>query len=318
MYTATLVPKQGRLLLDMRDQPGRHAAIALGVPLWDALESLLAANDLPSLLQLAAYTFRRITRCERCVVYAVTEHEMGRKTASDINVEMDSAGIRADEGIRFLAESREDHVHDESQLIDCILSHVMRMRQAAQPLPPFSEENLRAEVVAMEYKEAASPEDVSLSTLFAASGAHRAAMQDRGLRQLLFFPLCDAEGKCWGAIAAYNYNMTAQWSLKDLTACESICSTTTTKLEMLQMLQTGARKSKLINLQHDLLDHMQHFRGVNMLKGLVSSANVSLLNVVRGSEVCPFPRLSRATPILIALPPFSRAKACLESCVDSV
>ena len=242
---------------------------------------------------------------------------MWSKVASNLNTQMDSAGDRVEHGIHMVAESRDDHVHESSHLVECVARHVTRMRQAVQPMPPFVEVNVHAEVVAMEYKESAGAEDVSHSTLFAASETDRAALQDRGLRQLLLFPLCNAEGQCWGAVAAYNYTTSTRWSLKDLTACESICSTTSTKFEMLQTLQKGARKSKLINLQHDLLDRMQRFHGVDVLKGLVSSASVSLLNVVRHSTVCPVsPRLPRAPPILTALPPF-RGQGDVWSCAST-
>ena len=283
-YAASLVKQQGHLLLDVREQPKQDGIITLGVPLWDALESMLAANDMPSLLQLAAYTFRRIVHCDRCALYAARGHSTGMHVSPMVEAYMDSVEVRGDQDIFVLAESREDSLADTTHVTDRVQSFLMRM-QGDPPLPPFAEERMSDDIQGMQYAPSAKPVDLSRSTSFAPCASARAAGRERGIVQLLMFPLCDVNGRCWGAIVGYNYERVGQWSLKDFNACESLCNTLTTKLGMLNTLKDGARKIKLLNAQGDLLDLMQKFKGVEVLKGLVSSPAVSLLSVVRHTQV---------------------------------
>ena len=284
-YSASLVKQQGHLLLDVREQPKQDGIITLGVPLWDALESMLAANDMPSLLQLAAYTFRRIVHCERCALYAARRHRTGMHVSPVVEAYMDSVEVCGDEDIFVLAESSEDSLADTTHVTDRVKSFLMRM-QSEPPLPPFAEERMSDDIQGMQYAPSAKPVDLSRSTSLAPCAAARAAGRERGLAQLLMFPLCDVNGRCWGAIVGYNYERVGQWSLKDFNACESICNTLTTKLGMLNTLKDGARKIKLLNAQGDLLDLMQKFKGAEVLRGLVfNPPDVSLLSVVRHTQV---------------------------------
>ena len=99
------------------------------------------------------------------------------------------------------------------------------------------------------------------------------------------FPLCDFEGQCWGAIVAYNYSRIGEWSVKDFNACESVCNTLVSKLNMLSTLKDGARKVKLLNVQGQLLDLMQSYTGVEVLRGLVSGSSASLMSIIPQTQV---------------------------------
>jgi hypothetical protein len=70
-YSATLTRQGGSMILDLREQIEKADIIPLTVPLWDAVESLFAANDIPTLLQLASATMRRMARYERSAVYTI-------------------------------------------------------------------------------------------------------------------------------------------------------------------------------------------------------------------------------------------------------
>ena len=228
------------MVLDLREQPKVDGISTLAVPLWEAVESLFAANDMTSLLQLATTTMRRVTRSERCVLYRL--HQNAAVIASSpqtispqemVNENGVGANFSRSPSIAMYrgAESKLQDIEDTSHPV-VRPSYVARLlsctRQTAQN---FHEEHLLVTSEPLQYLDAASlPVDVSCSTLFASSAEERAALRAHGLQQILSFPINSKGGECWGVIVAYNYKTTCNLTLQDLTCCESICRTLSAKV----------------------------------------------------------------------------------------
>ena len=293
-FIALLAMQGESMVIDLREEPdveGGQNINPLGAALWTCMDGLYAATDITTLLQLATTNLRRTAQYERCVLYSIGNNAMTK--AIEIEQMQGNKLVHASQGgigvmLKVVAESREQHILDAKHPIYKAAQLVEQVCSSEQAVLPFKEENLRACIEPVTFgSDSSNCCNVTCSTLFAASEMERSELKESGLGQVLLFPLRDAEGQCWGLIAAYNYAMHTELSLGKINACESISSTLCSKMAALDELRRNARKSKLHHLHAELIEQMQQFKGVDSLRGLVTNPCLSLLNVLIDVQVLP-------------------------------
>ena len=117
-YTATVSANGTSTVLDLRAQPAVPGAVALGVPLWDAVDNLFAANDVASLFHLAATTLRRMLGYHHCAIYSVGTHATASTLANEMKGSLGFVHTHRGshsphvmvQAVNVLTESRDKHV----------------------------------------------------------------------------------------------------------------------------------------------------------------------------------------------------------------
>merc|ERR1719199_510245 len=221
------------------------------------------------------------------------------------------------QAVNVLAESRDKLVRGAGDpLLDAEGRPTARSVRLVQCLsgdaaPPFIQDTLTDAVVELlgaggDVDATAVGRAAAVSTLAVHSAEDREWCRQRGVAQMLIFPLRDARGCCWGLLAGYTYDHSQflrekapardaclvagplqplsrareAIGLEELSAFESLGRTLSAKVEMLLSLKQQARRSKRMNLQADLLSTMLGLPRFATLKGLVQAGQLSLMSVV--------------------------------------